>query len=194
MKWHRTALGIVASGLAAVLVACGGSESPTVEQGTDTSTPASVSTPPSAVVTTVAPAVAGTAACKYATTAQAAGFAGSPVKAGVNRSVPTGPVTFDSCDYILDPGNAPGVTVAVAELGGSAAALFAQFKQTKAAEADHQVVTGLGDEAFFSGQNLNVRKGTKGLILYVGRSTGSPRGVAALPDERRLADLILPQI
>ena len=198
MRWHRTTLGIVAAGLAAVLTACGGSESPTVEQGSDTTTPASVSTAPAAVVTTVAtataPAATGTAACKYVTTAQAAALAGSPVKAGVNRSLATPPVTFDYCDYIFDPGNAPGVLVAVADLGGNAAALFAQFKASKASESDHQVVSGVGDEAFFSGQNLNVRKGNKGLILFVGRNTGFPRGEAGLPDERRLADLILPQL
>ena len=48
--------------------------------------------------------------------------------------------------------------------------------------------------AFFSGQNLNVRKGDKGVILYVGRATGSPRGVGALADEKKLAELVLPQL
>lgn len=75
-------------------------------------------------MTTVATAEAGIAACRYVTTAQAA---------------------FDSCDGIIDPGNTPGATLAVAEVGGSSAAPFAQFEHSKASEADHQVVAGLGD-------------------------------------------------
>ena len=43
-----------------------------------------------------------------------------------------GAVTFDYCDYIFDPGNASGVTVAVANLGTGGSALVAQFKQSKA--------------------------------------------------------------
>lgn len=197
MKWRRVRMGLVVGGLSAVLAGCGGSESPAVDQGSDTTMPSSRSTSaPAAAVTTVpsAPAGAGGGACRYVTTAQAAGFAMSPVKPGVNRSLPFGPVTFDYCDYIFDPGNSPGVLVAVADLGAGGPALFAQFKQSKASEADHQAVTGVGDEAFFSGQNLNVRKGNTGLILFVGRNSGSPRGIGALPDERRLAELILPQL
>ena len=40
----------------------------------------------------------------------------------------------------------------------------------------------------------NLRRGSKGVILYVGRNTGFPRGVDGLPDQRRPADLILPQL
>lgn len=187
-------MGIVAIGMALVLAGCGGSSSPEAEPGAQPTTAAGVSTTAAAVVTTAAAATGTGVACKYVTTAQAASLAMSPVKAGVGRSLPSGVVTFDYCDYIFDPGNAPGVSVAIANLGAGGAALFAQFKQSKISESDHQVVTGVGDEAFFSGQNLNVRKGDKGVILYVGRATGSPRGAGGLPDEKRLAELVLPQL
>lgn len=42
--------------------------------------------------------------------------------------------------------------------------------------------------------NLNVRKGNKGLIVFVGRTNASPRGARAIPDETQLAALILPQL
>jgi len=45
-------------------------------------------------------------------------------------------VTFEYCDYIFDPGNAPGVTVAVADLGSSGVSFFDQFRQSKAPCAD----------------------------------------------------------
>ena len=35
-------------------------------------------------------------------------------------------------------------------------------------------VSGVGDEAFFAGTNLNVRKGDTGLILFVGRTNSPP--------------------
>jgi hypothetical protein len=198
MRAGRVRTTVFAIGLASALAGCGGSSSPEAESSSQTTTPAAASTTAAAAVTTPTTAAAvvtgsGTA-CRYVTQAQAASLATSPVKAGVGRSLPSGPVTFDYCDYIFDPGNAPGVSVAVANLGSGAAGLFAQFKQSKLSESDHQVVTGLGDEAFFAGQNLNVRKGDKGLILFVGRATGSPRGASALPDERRLAELVLPQL
>jgi hypothetical protein len=195
VKSRTMMLGIAIAGLAALLAGCGGSSTPEAERTADSTTSASVATTLAVTASTApATALAGSGSCKYVTTAQAAALATSPVKAGVGRSLATGPVTFEYCDYIFDPGNAPGVIVAVANLGSGGASLFAQFKQSKASESDHQVVTGLGDEAFFSGQNLNVRKGDKGLILYVGRISSSPRGVGALPDERRLADLVLPQL
>lgn len=85
-------------------------------------------------------AAAGPEACKYVTTAQASGFAGSAVRAGVSRSLATGPVTFEYCDYIFDSGNAPGVTVAVADLGSSGVSFFDQFRQSKATADKFQAV------------------------------------------------------
>ncbi len=198
MKPYRIRLGAVAVVLATLGVACGGSSSddaePAATQTTAVTTAPVVSTTVSPTVTLPAATPAGTGACKYVTTAQATALATSPVKAGVNRTLSTPPVTFDYCDYIFDPGNAPGVTVAVADLGTGGASLFAAFKASKVSESDHQVVPGVGDEAFFSGTNLNVRKGNKGLILFVGRISSLPRGVGALADERRLAELVLPQL
>ena len=195
MKINRMSLAIVTVGLATAFAGCGGSSS---DDSSAPSTPAAGRpTTIASVATTAATAAAttgATGACRFVTTGQAASLSASPVKAGVGRSVPTGSVTFEYCDYIFDPGNSPGVTVAVANLGSGGSALFAQFKQSKLSESDHQVVSGVGDEAFFSGQNLNVRKGDRGLILYVGRATGSPRGPSALPDEKRLAELVLPQL
>ena len=100
---------------------------------------------------------------RYVTIAQASGLATSPVKPGVPRSLASGPLTFEYCDYIFDPGNAPGVMVA-----------------------------GVRDEAFYGSGNLNVRKGNKGLIVFVGRINSQPRGPKALPDEKQLAALICP--
>jgi hypothetical protein len=190
--------GAFAIGLAVVLAGCGGSSSPEAQPSSQTTAPAAASTTVAAAVTTpttaAATATGSGSACRYVTTAQASALAMSPVKAGVGRSLPSGAITFDYCDYIFDPGNSPGVLVAVANLGSGAAGLFAQFKQSKLSESDHQVVAGVGDEAFFAGQNLNVRKGDKGVILFVGRATGFPRGAGALPDEKRLAELVLPQL
>ncbi|HWC15346.1 MAG TPA: hypothetical protein VG929_12255 [Actinomycetota bacterium] len=138
------------------------------------------------VAATSAPAAGDTAAtsetsagaCKYVTVAEASQLAASPVKPGVNTRLPNGPVTFESCDYIFEPGNAPAVTVAVADLGADGAALFRKFSQSKTSESAYQEVSGVGDDAFFAGQNLYVRDGDTGLILYVGRSTGDPEGSA----------------
>ena len=154
---------------------------------------AAVSSIPATTTAAPAAAAAGAGACKYVTTAQASGLAASPVKPGVTRSVP-GPVTFEYCDYIFDPGNAPGVTVAVADLGTGGASLFDQFRQSKASAEGFQAVPGIGDEAFYGAGNLNVRKGNKGLIVFVGRTNSLPRGVGAIPDEKQLAALILPQL
>lgn len=187
MKPSRLTLCMVAAGAAAAIAGCGESSSPRAG-------PSSASATPSITVTSAPSVAAALDACKYVTTAQASELATSPVKAGVGRVLTAGPVTFKYCDYIFDPGNAPGVTVAVADLGSDGAALFAQFKQSKTSESNFQAVSGVGDEAFFSGENLSVRKGNKGLILYVGRSTGSPRGTAGLADEKRLAELVLGQL
>jgi hypothetical protein len=138
-------------------------------------------------------AAVGKGACKYVTTAQATALAGSPVKPGVAKSLPSGPVTFNYCDYIFDPGNAPGVTVAIADLHGNGAALFAQFRASEQGQSDYQEVSGVGDEAFYSNGNVNVRKGDTGLIVYVGRISSAPRGTDAIPDETRLAKLVISQ-
>lgn len=173
---------------------CGGSG-----QSSTATTAASTGTPSTAPVTSIAatpvPAAAGgSGACRYVTTTQASALAASPVKPGVARSLATGPVTFDYCDYIFDPGNAPGVTVAVADLGGNGVSFFDQFRQSKASAEGFQEVPGVGDEAFYGSGNLNVRKGNKGLILFVGRINSLPRGANAVPDEKQLAALILPQL
>jgi hypothetical protein len=112
----------------------------------------------------------------------------------VSRSLTTGPVPFEYCDYIFDPGNAPGVSVAVAKLGSNGAALFAQFRASKQSESEFQDVAGVGDEAFYASGNLNVRKGDVGLILGVNRINSLPRGAAAIPDEKKLAAIVLPQV
>lgn len=180
--------------IATLSSACGGAE----ESSTAT-TAASAGTPSTAPVTSLAGTPApvgggGSGACRYVTTAQASALAASPVKPGVARSLPTGPVTFEYCDYIFDPGNAPGVSVAIADLGSSGVAFFEQFRQSKASADEFQEVPGVGDEAFYGSGNLNVRKGNKGLILFVGRSNSQPRGARAVPDEKQLAALILPQL
>lgn len=180
--------------IAALANACGGAG----ESSTATTAASAGTTPSTAPVTSVAatpaPSAGGSGACRYVTTAQAAGLAASPVKAGVARSLPTGPVTFEYCDYIFDPGNAPGVTVAVADLGTSGVSFFDQFRQSKKSSEEFQEVPGVGDEAFYGSGNLNVRKGNKGLILFVGRTNSLPRGAKAVPDEKQLAALVLPQL
>lgn len=172
---------------------CGGAG-----QSSTATTSASAGTPSTAPVTSVAatptPNAGGSGACRYVTTTQASGLAASPVKPGVARTLATGPVTFEYCDYIFDPGNAPGVTVAVADLGSSGVSFFDQFRQSKASTEEFQEVPGVGDEAFYGSGNLNVRKGNKGLILFVGRINSLPRGAKAVPDEKQLAALILPQL
>lgn len=196
----RRAVQVGATVLLAALVTagCGGGDdtSTTSAGGTATTTAGSPSTagPTQTVGTNPASASTGTGACKYVSAAQASALATSAVKPGTNRSVPNGPVTFDYCDYIFDPGNSPGVLVAVADLAGNGPQYFAIYKQSEANESDFQDVAGVGDEAFFAGTNLNVRKGDTGLILFVGRNTGYPRGPDAIPDEIELAKLILPQI
>ena len=193
-RWPRIGAGVFVAVL--VTTGCGGGDDDT-ESTSDTTTagsPTTAATTPSVSPTTPTSEEVGTGACKYVSTAQASALAQSPVKPGVSKSLPSGPVTFDYCDYIFDPGNSPGVTVAVADLQGNGPAYFAAYKQEEASGSDFQDVAGVGDEAFFSGTNLNVRKGDTGLILFVGRATGFPRGPDAIPDEKALAALILPQI
>lgn len=193
---RRTHLAIAVIAIATLANACGsdGVDS-TATPATSSDGNASTAVPAPSVAATSAPAVSsGTGACKYVTTAQASGLAASPVKSGVSRSLATGPVTFEYCDYIFDPGNAPGVTVAVADLGSNGVSLFEQFRQSKTSADEFQAVSGVGDEAFYGSGNLNVRKGNKGLILYVGRNDSLPRGAGALPDEKQLAALVLPQL
>jgi hypothetical protein len=188
------AMAVVA--IATVASACGSSgESSTATTVSGSAvTPSSVAPAPSVVTTPAAPTGAGAGACRYVTTAQASGLAGSPVTSGVSRSLATGPVTFEYCDYIFDPGNAPGVTVAVADLAGNGPSLFAQFRQSKTSAEEFQDVAGVGDEAFYGSGNLNIRKGNKALIVFVGRTNSLPRGAKALPDEKQLAALVLPQL
>jgi hypothetical protein len=190
------------AGVALVLIAgvgCGDDSSPTAGDTSDTSAPSTsasgaATTTPS-VVTTAAPSTnTATGACKYVTTAEASGLATSPVKPGVARSLTSGPVPFEYCDFIFDPGNSPGVTIGVADLQGNGPVFFEQFRQSEMSGSDYQEVSGVGDEAFFAGTNLNVRQGDTGLILYVGRATGNPRGPDAIPDEKALAALILPRL
>lgn len=172
---------------AALVAGCGGNDSPSGADKPSTS-PSVTTTTPSAKTTPVAP---GKGACQYVTAEQAGELAASPVKPGTNRTLDSGPVTFDHCDYIFDPGNSPGVLVAVADLAGQGESLFAQYRQSKASESDFQAVSGVGDEAFFAGTNLYVRVGDKGLILFVGRANGYPRGPGGIPDEKKLAELVI---
>ena len=186
-------IGVVA--IATLTNGCGGAGESSTATTAVSAGPGSTAAPTPSVAATSAPSAgAGPGACRYVTTAQASGLAGSPVKPGVPRSLATGPVTFEYCDYIFDPGNAPGVTVAVADLGSSGVSFFDQFRQSKASTDEFQEVPGVGDEAFYGSGNLNVRKGNKGLILYVGRINSLPRGAKALPDEKQLAALVLPQV
>lgn len=182
--------------LGGVLSGCSssGAKQPSTAASTDVSTPATAAASSGPVVSSASDVPAGAGACKYVSTEQAAALAKSPVKPGVSRSLPSGPVTFEYCDYIFDPGNAPAVTVAVADLHGNGSTLFAQLQASEQTQSDFQKVSGIGDEAFYADQNLNVRKGDTGLILYVGRSSSLPRGSDAIPDEKRLAELILGQL
>lgn len=195
MGRHRAKTLMAVVVIATLANGCGSSrESSTATTASSPAATSATVAPASAVATSAPSTVAGPGVCRYVTTAQASGLAASPVKAGVTRSAATGPVSFEYCDYIFDPGNAPGVTVAVADLGSNGVSLFAQFRQSKASADEFQEVAGVGDEAFYGSGNLNVRKGNKGLILYVGRVDSLPRGAKALPDEKQLAALILPQL
>jgi hypothetical protein len=187
--------------LAVVVTAgCGGGDDKTTTAagGTATTTAGSPSTAVTSPAVTSSPAATvGEGACKYVSTAQAAALVTSPVKPGVPSSVTQQSVTFDYCTYTLDPGNAPGVLIAVAHIPGDGAAGFAAFKQDQAQKSDFQDVAGVGDEAYFAGENLYVRQGNTGLILFVSqgnRNNGYPRGTDGIPDEKALAAIILPQL
>src|SRR5215210_1751548 len=142
---RRTLMAVIA--IAVLASACGGSdESSTATTASGSVGTSSTAAPGSSVATTSAPsASAGPGACKYVTTPEASALAASAVKPGVTRSLNSGPVTFEYCDYIFDPGNAPGVTVAVADLGSSGPSLFDQFRQSKATADEFQAVPGIGD-------------------------------------------------
>jgi hypothetical protein len=197
MTHNRKLLSLAAvAGLAGLLASCSSSSSSNGKTSAPKTTASSAVTSSSSTtaVTTTPAASTGKGACKYVTTAQASALAGSPVKAGVSRSLTTGPVPFEYCDYIFDPGNAPGVSVAVAKLNGNGPSLFAQYRASEQDESDYQIVQGVGDEAFFAGESLNVRKGDTGLILFVGRTNSLPRGPEGIPDEKSLAAIVLPQL
>lgn len=181
--------------LGGVLAGCSSSSAPASEPATSSRASTPVETNSSPAVASSTPVVpAGDGACQYVTTEQAAALAHAAVKPGVSRSLPNGPVTFEYCDYIFDPGNAPAVTVAVADLNNDGAALFAQFRASEQSQSDYQDVPGVGDEAFYSNGNINVRAGDTGLILFVGRKSSLPRGTDGIPDEKQLAALILGQL
>lgn len=193
-RWLRIGAGVFVAVL--VTAGCGGGGDDT-ESTSDTTTagsPTTAATTPSVSPTTPTADEVGTGACKYVTTAQASALVTSPVKPGVTSSLAQGSVTFNYCTYIFDPGNSPGVLIAVADIPGDGPAGFAVFKQDQSQKSDFQDVAGVGDEAYFAGENLYVRKGNTGLILFVGRATGFPRGTDGIPDEKALAALILPQI
>jgi hypothetical protein len=117
------------------------------------------------------------------------------VKPGVVRSLNQGPVTFSSCTYTFDPGNSPGVNVAVADMAGHGPTYFAQFRAAqKQSSLYYKVVDGVGDEAFFANGNLNIRKGNTGLILFAGRNSGYRCNLAGLPEEKPLAAVVLGQL
>ncbi|MDT4914024.1 MAG: hypothetical protein QOC66_3152 [Pseudonocardiales bacterium] len=207
MTRHNTARALaLASGLVVVLAGCssngsGGDKTPTSTTAVSSpsvpatsAAPAGTTAAPSQPTSSKPPAATGSGACKYVTTAQATALAKSPVKAGVSRKLNTGPVPFNYCDYIFDPGNAPGVMVAVADLGGNGKSLFGQYRASEQTQSDYLPVSAVGDEAFYSNGNLNLRKGNTGLIVFVGRANGSPRGEEGIPDEKKLAALILPQL
>lgn len=195
-----TALGGAVAALAGALVltSCSSSSStPTASTNAPVSQPESLSATTAASTSeqqSSSPAT-GNGACSYLTVAQASQLAGSPVKAGVERHAQVDPITFAYCDYIFDPGNAPGVSVAVADLPGDPESLFQQFRAEKqGSDSDFQDVPGVGDAAFYADQNLNILLGDKGVVIYVGRATGSPRGPGAIPDEKAAAEIILPQL
>jgi hypothetical protein len=186
---------------ALVTTGCGGGDgdSTTAAGGTVTTVASSPSTagPTQTVGTSPSSAAVGEGACKYVSAAQASALVTSPVKPGVTSSQTTGSVTFDYCTYVLDPGNSPGVLIAIADIPGNGAAGFAAFKQDQSQKSDFQDVPGVGDEAYFAGENLYVRKGNTGLILFVSqgnRNGGYPRGTEGIPDEKALAAIILPQL
>ena len=180
-----------------VTAGCGGGDD-AVDSASATTAAGSPSTAvTSPAVTSPPSATVGQGACKYVSTAQAAALVTSPVKPGVPSSLTQQSVTFDYCTYTLDPGNAPGVLIAVADIPGDGATGFAAFKQDQAQKSDFQDVAGVGDEAYFAGENLYVRQGNTGLILFVSqgnRNNGYPRGTGGIPDEKALAALILPQL
>lgn len=176
---------LVSIGMNALLVGCAGTSVKTA------ATPQPGQTGSSAPGSPV-PA-RGSGACKYLTTAQASALARSAVKPGVVRTLTQGPVTFSFCTYTFDPGNSPGVNVAVADLAGKGPAYFAQFRAQHQSSSYYRVIDGVGDEAFFDG-NLNIRKGNTGLVLFVGRNSGYPRNVAGIPDEKALAAIVLRQL
>lgn len=192
LKTRSTSLGVgrlaVVLAVMVLLAACGGND-PASSDAASTPTPTSAASEP--VATPTAPDAAGEGACRYVSAQEAAGLATSAVKPGVSRTIASGSITFEHCDFIFDPGNSPGVTIAVAELGAQSKTLFAQYKQSKASDSDHQSVPGVGDEAFFAGQNLYVLTGDTGLILFVGRANGSPRGPDGIADEKKLAELVI---
>jgi hypothetical protein len=192
------ALCITAS-VCALLAACSSSKTGSGDSTAPVSEPAQASSPagpstPAAGTSGSSDAAPASGACQYLTVDQASDLAQSPVRAGVERSLSSGPVTFDYCDYIFDPGNAPGVTVAIAHLSGDPQALFDEFRQSKQSDSDFQDVAGVGDAAFYADQNLNILAGDTGVIIYVGRANGTPRGPAGIPDEKAAADIILPQL
>ena len=193
-RMRITAAIVVTAGMVGGLLSgCSSSSKPTASSTTPIST---VATTPAQTTSAASSSSSGgiaTGACKYLTVDQAAALAKSPVKPGVHHDVASGPVTFDYCDYIFDPGNAPGVTVGVATLTGDGATLFEMFRASEQSETDYQVVPGVGDAAFFAGTNLNVLKGNKGFVLYVGRANGTSGGADALPDLKALANIVLAQ-
>ncbi len=112
----------------------------------------------------------GAGPCTLITRQEAAAALGAAVPAGVEKTMDVPllgrPVKAQYCFYGTE------VSLARYELGGTAATLFTEYRKSLASDDDYQIVTGIGDEAFFAKGQLAVRKGTTGLIIDVGQARG----------------------
>jgi len=196
-RQHRPWTVLAAVAIAASAGACGGGGGDGGSPASDSAGSATSAAPgASGAAPSGASADAGPGACGYVTTAQASGLAASPVMPGVTKSVPFGPFTMELCEYNFEATSSAGVRVGVTDFGTDSASFFDEVRQADQEEGEYQEVAGVGDEAYYVAGNLEVRKGDKVLTLFVGRNdpTGPPRLAAALPDEKQLAALVLPQL
>ncbi|MEO8423406.1 MAG: hypothetical protein ABI595_05775 [Actinomycetota bacterium] len=169
----RTQLSIMLLAVAIAATACGGSGddgSGQVNAGASDGPSSAASISPSA-----AAQAAGTGACALITQEEAASAAGMDVPSGKNSTASVsiagaGSIESQTCLYGSE------VLVGRFDLGSAGATLFAAYRDSLTSESDFEVVTGLGDEAFFAKGQLAVRQGDIGLIMDVGQNTGTTSG------------------
>jgi len=176
-----------------LVAACGGGSGGTTGTGsTPTATTGGIAATITAVIGSGTPSVTTSNTCSIVTTAQAGMILGGTVQTrSFTESIAT--TTLKICQYNSSQQGAEATLgVAGAADPTTAHTLFAELQQSlkTTSGSNYQDVSGLGDEAFYTGSVLYVRKG-KTLMVITVTHTDSTK---ILSDEKQFAQDALPNV